>query len=352
MKVYARYFEENELGFRRDTILQFGDSWDLIGSVILINPGSAAPLNAPIQPEILTKLLLITQTNDPDSWKEFSIDPTMGQIEKLFSGRFIGQNIPLSGIIQLFNLFNLRNANRFEALELLKTASNSNIVSIEEDITKIGKKPVYFGWGDIGKYKLKGIAEKVFEKVSQQPYLNNKFGENSFYHPRYLQMEYKKNGNVIKTLYHFYNQNQEYVWDGIVEEAKNINASLVRENFDELLSSNIDTDGITIKSDKSTTRLFFQDKENNELEFIVTLTGKGYTAIRFKPNSILRKDNSIDYIAIGADFGFVTIKDFGNDKNGKWFCRQSFKNIGPKKEEELANLLIEVCQKFLSLREK
>lgn len=209
MKVYARYFEENELGFRRDTILQFGNSWDLIGSIILINPGSATPLNTPIQPEILAKLLSITQTNDSDSWKEFSIDPTMGQIKKLFSGQFIGQNKSLSGIIQLFNLFNLRNANLFEALELFKTTSNSNIVSIEEDITKIGRKPIYFGWGNAGKYQLKNIAGKIFESTPKQPYLNDKFEDNSFYHPRYLQMAHKRDGNVLKTLHNFYNQNSE-----------------------------------------------------------------------------------------------------------------------------------------------
>lgn len=347
MKVYARYFEENELEFRRDTILQFGDSWNLIGSVILINPGSAAPRNTPIQSDVLEHLFTF-QANNSDSWREFSPDSTMWQIEKLFNGRFIGQNKPLNGVIQLFNLFNLRNANLSEALGLFKTTSSLNIISIEEDITKIGGKPVYFGWGNTGKYQLKNITEKIFESTPKQPYLNDKFEDNSFYHPRYLQMYHKKNGNVIKALHHFYNQNQEYVWDGAVVEVKRIDANLVREKFNDLLSK-IDTKGVTIKSDKSTTRLFFQDKENNELEFIVTLTGKGYTAIRFKPNSPLRKDNSIDYIAIGADFGFETIKDFKNDKNGKWFCMQSFKNLGIK-EEKVANLLIAVCQKFLSLR--
>lgn len=348
MKVYARYFEENGLGFRRDTILQFGNSWDLIGSIILINPGSAAPRSTPIQPDVLERLLTF-QANDPDSWKEFSPDSTMWQIEKLFNGRFIGQNKPLNGVIQLFNLFNLRNADLSKALKLFKTISNSNIVSVEEDITRIREKPVYFGWGNAGKYPLKDIAEKIFEKTPRQPYLNDKFEDNSFYHPRYLQMKHKANGNVIKTLHHFYNQNQEYVWDGVTAETKYINKSLVWTKFNDLISSKIDHRGIVIKSEKSTTRLFFQDKENNELEFIVTKTGIGYTAIRFKPNSPLIKDNSIDYIVIGADCGLETFEDFKNDKHGKWFCMQSFKNLGIE-EVEVANLLIEICRKFISLR--
>ena len=348
MKVYARYFEENGLGFRRDTILQFGDSWDLIGSIILINPGSASPQNIPIQPEILDKLLSFSQIDDPDSWKEFSPDPTMWQIAKLFNGQLIGENRPLNGVIQLFNLFNLRNANLSEAVKLFKEISNSNIVSIEDDITKVGDKPVYFGWGNTGKYNLKDIAEKVFETQPQQPYLNDNFNDNSFYHPRYLQMGSKKNGNVIKLLHHFYDQNQEYVWNGVLMETKHIDAGTVRGKFNELLSK-IDTNGIAIKDDTSTTRLFFQDRENNELEFIVTENEGGYTAIRFKTNVPLVKDNSIDYIAIGDICGLDLIEDHKNNKNGKWFCRQSFRNLDTE-EGELPGLLIEICQKFLSLK--
>ncbi len=239
MKVYARYFEENDLGFRRDTILQFGNSWDLIGSIVLINPGSAAPSNTPVSPEILEKLLSITQTNDPNSWKEFSPDPTMWQIEKLFSGKFIGENKNLNGVIQLFNLFNLRNANLSEALELFKRTPNPNIVSIKEDIAKIGKTPIYFGWGNTGKYQLKDMAEEIFKSQPQQPYLNDKFEDNSFYHPRYLQMGSKKNGNVIKLLHDFYNQDKSYKWDGIVVEKKILKESLVLEKFNDLLSSGI-----------------------------------------------------------------------------------------------------------------
>ena len=44
MNVYAEYIEENELSFRTNTILQFGDSWELIGNIVLANPGSATPV--------------------------------------------------------------------------------------------------------------------------------------------------------------------------------------------------------------------------------------------------------------------------------------------------------------------
>ena len=40
MKVYARYFSENRLNFRLNTVLQFGDSRNIIGASVLINPGN------------------------------------------------------------------------------------------------------------------------------------------------------------------------------------------------------------------------------------------------------------------------------------------------------------------------
>lgn len=349
MKVYARYFEEEGLSFRRDTILQFGNSWELIGSIILINPGSAVPLSmSHLSQQVLDKLLPITQTNDSDSWKEFSIDPTMRQIERLFSGKFVGQNKPLNGVIQLFNLFNLRNANLIEALELFKTTSNPNIISIETDIARIGEKPVYFGWGNVGKQQLKNIAKRVFESVPLPPYLNEKFENNFFYHPRYLQMGHRSNGNVIEILHHFYGQHKKYKLDSINLGTKYLDASSVMEKFKQLLLSAIDSKGVTIKSDNSTTRIFFQDKENNELEFIVTKADRGYSAIRYNPKAPIIKDNSTEYLAIGKLYLDVT-EDFKNDKNGKWFCRKSFKYFNME-EDELAAQLIEAFKGFLSLR--
>ncbi|GIJ93186.1 hypothetical protein CAPN002_04040 [Capnocytophaga stomatis] len=44
MKVYAHFFEEKgekEVQYRWRTLLQFGDSWEIIGSVVMKNPGSA-----------------------------------------------------------------------------------------------------------------------------------------------------------------------------------------------------------------------------------------------------------------------------------------------------------------------
>ena len=43
MKIYAEFIDDNGLLFRTKTLLQYGDSWDLIGSIVMKNPGSAKP---------------------------------------------------------------------------------------------------------------------------------------------------------------------------------------------------------------------------------------------------------------------------------------------------------------------
>ena len=47
MKVFAHYYDSDETGnnYRWRTLLHFGTSWDIIGSVVMKNPGSAEPHN-------------------------------------------------------------------------------------------------------------------------------------------------------------------------------------------------------------------------------------------------------------------------------------------------------------------
>lgn len=45
-KCFAKWKEDQKIGlcFRDQTILQFGDSWELLASFVLLNPGSALPI--------------------------------------------------------------------------------------------------------------------------------------------------------------------------------------------------------------------------------------------------------------------------------------------------------------------
>lgn len=44
MKVFARFTQKDGFEYRFDTLLQFGDSWELIGNIVLANPSSAKPI--------------------------------------------------------------------------------------------------------------------------------------------------------------------------------------------------------------------------------------------------------------------------------------------------------------------
>ena len=53
MKCYARWTKDKDVFFRDQTILQFGDSWDIVANLILLNPGSAVPKSYETMDEML-----------------------------------------------------------------------------------------------------------------------------------------------------------------------------------------------------------------------------------------------------------------------------------------------------------
>lgn len=116
MKCYARWTKADtdgkELFFRDHTIVQFGDSWDLIANLILLNPGSALPANMVIQNEYLSSknLPFFIPAAEGQNYYEFSLDPLMHNMIKCFS------KTHESGVIKIYNLFNLKNPASVEAI--------------------------------------------------------------------------------------------------------------------------------------------------------------------------------------------------------------------------------------------
>ncbi len=115
MKCFARWEKDDKAGvyFRDQTILQFGDNWDLKYSFILLNPGSALPKDENDQTDYLRSknLPFFVEPQDDEKYVEFSIDRLMIDILKLFTSQFDG------GTIRLYNLFNLKNQNSGEAVK-------------------------------------------------------------------------------------------------------------------------------------------------------------------------------------------------------------------------------------------
>lgn len=99
MNVYAEDFSEDGINFRKTTILQLGNSFGLIGSAILKNPGSSLPINDLDQNEI-NQIKKAYPTIPIENWKKFNVDRTMKCLEKIFNGYYIDEQKPLSGIVQ------------------------------------------------------------------------------------------------------------------------------------------------------------------------------------------------------------------------------------------------------------
>ncbi len=193
MKAYAEYFTENGVSFRTNTILQFGNSWELIGNIVLANPGSAEPTSSlnKTDEENLENFYSSYKNDiklDLSTWHEFSVDPTMQRIEKIFNGGYIGKEKQLNGVIQLFNTFNIKNQNLNEAVNQIGINSSK---LFSKGIEKyFHDKTTYFGFSkDVTENEiLRPIAEDIFNNSSKKVkcIYKNKFSENSFYHPTYI----------------------------------------------------------------------------------------------------------------------------------------------------------------------
>ncbi len=133
MKCFARWEQDSGSGvcFRDQTILQFGNSWKLLASFVLLNPGSALPLDEVDQTEYLRSKTLpfFVEPSPGETYVEFSIDRLMGDVIKLFSSEYSG------GTIRLLNLFNLKNQDSNEAVEqLLSNQLHPKIFSKNHEI--------------------------------------------------------------------------------------------------------------------------------------------------------------------------------------------------------------------------
>lgn len=145
MRCFARWEKEanSEVFFRDQTILQFGDSWELLASFVLLNPGSALPLNDADQTEYLRSKALpfFVEPTGGETYVEFSIDRLMNDVIKLFASEYSG------GSIRLHNLFNLKNQVSNEALDqFVANQTHPKMLTKEQDV-KFCDAPVIIASG-------------------------------------------------------------------------------------------------------------------------------------------------------------------------------------------------------------
>ncbi|EGL53847.1 hypothetical protein MAMP_00073 [Methylophaga aminisulfidivorans MP] len=133
MKCYAKWEEDDnaKIFFRDQTILQFGNSWDLIANLILLNPGSALPLNNESKTDYLRsqELPFFIEPKQDEMYVEFKLDPLMRNILNLFSSHYHG------GTIKIYNLFNLKNQDSTKAIEdFQQNLKHSKMFTADSDI--------------------------------------------------------------------------------------------------------------------------------------------------------------------------------------------------------------------------
>jgi hypothetical protein len=213
MKVFAHYFYDNinDVEYRWRTIIQIGDSWDIRGTIFMKNPGSSKPVEPSIKPienrGLLEKLRTFdnTRTSSSHEWYEFSVDRTMICVINLFKAYYEAHGKQLNGVIQIFNLFNVRDANLKKAIDMCKNDGLDKLVYTTDDDIKNIVSPVYIGWGNLWRVPAhKENAQRIFsEVIKKTSYLCDRIEGNKFYHPQYL-MNYGKNRkNCIEVLEKF-----------------------------------------------------------------------------------------------------------------------------------------------------
>ncbi len=203
---YARWTYLQEQEYRDQTIIKLDDddnNWDLYASIILLNPGSAEPLyNEQTVTSTLAKLNLPYFINEGQYFR-FNLDPLMRSLVE-----YLSINGICTGVIKIYNLFNLRNPNSGEALDsyenMINTPSNNNSY-LHTNIKDViyNNKPIILACGksytqytslqnEVSKYmqlaQIQNLKIGALYKIHQQ---NRKFAfisyqpDRQIYHPSY-----------------------------------------------------------------------------------------------------------------------------------------------------------------------
>lgn len=189
MKVYAEFTIDNRIEYRQITLLQFGSSWQLIGSAVLKNPGSPSPLSKVSEQDYSNIVKLVSEDcKSKEKWYNFSTDSTMRFLEKIFNGQYApGKSSKLNGVIQLFNIYYIGDQDVLAASNKLNENSSQFIYpKYNELVSSFKSKPVYLGWRNecYRNEETIHLAKKIFQYVSNSTsmYLDEKFKNNEFNH--------------------------------------------------------------------------------------------------------------------------------------------------------------------------
>ena len=318
MKVYAHYYNDKEVKneYRWRTLLQFGTSWNIIGSVVMKNPGSASPLKCIREENLLDKLYSFSNEYE---WFEFSADNTMQCIEALFRCyyRHNTKDSDLNGVIQIFNLMNVKDPNLEIAIERNKRTTHSFSVTIERDVNNL-VAPIYLGWGGLGFSSMfVENAKIVFKKAIESfncKYLTETFEDNVFYHPQYLMTRGKKHPKSQYLFNAFCQNTRNPKYTCTTVSKVQISKNEVYKKALDILKSETFYGEIPIEEELKLCRF----KMDERLNQTITSKGNGYIAIMENCKYGTSKDN---YLQMLNEYDFLTSEK-------AWLGYKDFKSYG------------------------
>lgn len=211
LKVYGEFFREDGLEYRTKTILQIGDSWDLIGTIIMKNPGSAFPTTKIHETEFKTIKNKFYPEISVDNWFEFKADSTMSRISEIFDGTYVDKKVELNGVIIIYNLFNIREAKIQIAVKKANTTNSTHLLPNSTEVIKLSQnRPIYLGFRwehkntqNLHQPQIEKFACELFDfvKNSDNMYLENDMIDNHFYHPLSPQIKNTKYQHILENFF-------------------------------------------------------------------------------------------------------------------------------------------------------
>ncbi|MEI6093686.1 MAG: hypothetical protein WCQ47_08450 [bacterium] len=191
-KGFAEFESIQKIIYRRKTFLVYDNVQNTsnIYSVIMLNPGSCKPASTANNKSELQEIILDQTMHWITNWMELAFNRSEKKIKD-------------GCIINIYNLFDIRNQNKDEALYQFKHSCNKE--GIEGLSDKIDKKSnfVWIAWGSITDSELLKIAtinENTIKKLNI-PIIGKTPDESlNYYHPRYLNTQPDKREFLINLL--------------------------------------------------------------------------------------------------------------------------------------------------------
>lgn len=216
MKIYNHILVHKKQTYYKRTLLQFGNSVNLIGSLVLDSPEKPISQteidlnNTLVIPEFFRSNEIFRSGFETGQWYEINMTPTFEHIEKIFNGHYAGESFELNGVIQVFYALQTipQTSNRLFSLIM---QANGHLL-IENLFSRFYRKPVYFGVGrayqdepcsereadtilSVSRDLQRSVVDNFF-RSNKEEYANLydlELSKNKFYHPNDLDALFNKN---------------------------------------------------------------------------------------------------------------------------------------------------------------